>query len=160
MFLLLLFFNTVSLMNFGQSSKVIRTQEENMLWFQSTKHISLNKQIEAIKERLLSDTAVYFTNSSSDRLFITETPKNKIKTEVRPIIIVNNYLININNATKANQIENFNSLLKESSISSIQIFIPNEIAAQALYGSDAANGIIIISMPNKKAFNKIKKINF
>lgn len=158
--LLALLFNTIYLASAAQTAKIIRTKEENRFWVETLNQFPLEQQLKAIKERLLIDTAVYYSNHSFDRIILKDIPKNKIESEAKPLFFVNNYFVNINNTTPASAVEKFNCLLILSNINSIKIFTPNDNTTEAIYGSAAKNGVIVILISNKKIVTKIKKIRF
>ena len=165
---LLTFLILQSFCSLAQNEKLILTESANNLWFESL--ISTEKlegKIELINERLTNDVNVYIEWSFSDGITVSRFLKldsiRKIRTKgfCKPL-----YLIKYKNDVIAFRIENpidsgltdsVTELISEYNVRNIEIWTDDN--RQALYGTSADCGVIILELKKRKAFKAFKKLN-
>jgi hypothetical protein len=157
-FSLFILLNLLINSTFGQVGNFILTKEQNNKWLDSVKLLSLDNQLEAIKNRLLKDTFVYVQQKYNDRIRVVENIGNKKIGECRPTLIIGGYPMIIENKTKSSKIIQLTKILDKTHIKEIQILSGNDPAMSAIYGNIALDGIIVMSLTKKKYVRKFKKL--
>ena len=156
----------------GQSNVLILTEEQNHNWFVSLESEELSEQIQIVRSRIISDTAVFNANQfRSDRVILQNKQiEDKLKelgniSQGRVMYVVGfknprsneKYLhFNWDNWTSTSQILKFHDFLLPEIIKSIKT-INKKADAQAIYGSRASFGVLIFDMSKKRYFKEFLK---
>lgn len=150
---------------FGQANdSLILTAEQNEIWISKVQNAPLEKQLELIRNRILSDTNVYVRTYASDRILVRDESQNSKKKQSfgRPLIILGgqceHFSPNINNKTDNSSIELLASFLTPDNIEEITIL--TDYKATALYGSRAVGGVFILAVKKRLICKSIKKLDF
>ena len=125
-------------------------------WVEKLKVGSLEEQLQLIKQRLLSDTLVY-ANYSGD--LIRSKPdrfSNRVQVPCRPVLLIDNSIINITNDTEGKKIQRLCDLLSTSNIISIGVLRESE--AGSLFAWEGKCGVIFIEAKKRKLIKTIKKM--
>ena len=165
---LLTFLILQSFCSLAQNEKLILTESANNLWFETLNLTeTLEEKIELINERLTNDVNVYIEWSFSDGITISSFPildsisKIRSKGFCKPL-----YLLTYKNDVVAFRIENpINSeltdsvteLISENNIRNVEIWTDDK--RQALYGTSADCGVIMLELKKRKVFKTFKKMN-
>jgi len=132
------------------NGQLILTKDENLAWIEKVREEKqLAVRLEIIRTRILADTNVYVQNTGD--LVILKSGKSAGKPDglCRPLLIVEGYLIEINNDTDRQTVEN---LTKELIIENIkQLEVVEGEKALSHFGQRGWCGVILITTTNKKA---------
>ena len=139
---------------FGQTQNLILTSDQNNKWLDSIKTLPLDKQLQSIKQRLLSDTNIFVRHNYPDGIKIVEQIGNRIYGDGKPALIIGGYPMIIDNKTATNKIIRLTQLLTADHIKEIGI-LSGKDAMTAIYGS-ALNGIIAMTLTKKKYLKKFR----
>lgn len=143
------------------------TTEDNLKWLEEFKKIE-NKaeKIQAIKDKIVLDSAYkfYLHNRNCCGLVrrIVDTTKNSmnenssislvLKSESKLLFVLNNYPLE----DKQNKTHQLLLLLNQNTVSEINII--EGAAARAIWGSRGMNGVILMTVKDRKTRKKIKQI--
>ncbi|MEO6455656.1 MAG: hypothetical protein ABIN97_16365 [Ginsengibacter sp.] len=143
----------------GQTQNLIFTTEQNNKWLDSLKILPLEQQLLTVKERLLSDTNIFIRQSYPDRrIQVVEQLGNRVYGDAKPIIIIGEYPMIIDNKTETSKIIGLTNLLSNKYISVIHILSPNAPATTAIYGSAALGGVIVMVLTKQKYLKIFKRL--
>ncbi|SKC73621.1 hypothetical protein [Ohtaekwangia koreensis] len=147
--LLLLSGNVYSQSN--NSDTLIITLDENKQWLTKFEGKDLKDKLTIIRNRILSDTAIYIRQTFADRIRVEDqyTHEKRIEGTCKPLFILGNQPIYITNQTSNKQIENLVELINVHNIKDVRIL--NDSTAPAIYGSKAICGVIILDPKIKNA---------
>ena len=165
---LLTFLILKSFCSLAQSEKLILTENENKLWFESlNKTELLAEKIDLINNRLTNDVKVYIKWSFSDGITVSRIPKldsiRKIRTKgfCKPLYLIklkdNVIAFRIENPIDSELTESVTELISENNIRNIEIWTDDN--RQALYGTSADCGVIMLELKKQKVFKAFKKLN-
>jgi hypothetical protein len=142
----------------NNSDTLIITLDENKQWLTKFEGKDLKDKLTIIRNRILSDTAIYIRRTFADRIRVEDQYANekRIKGSCKPLFILGNQPINITNQTSNKQIENLVELINVHNIKDVRIL--NDSTAPAIYGSKAICGVIILDPKNKKISKKINSL--
>lgn len=144
---------------FGQTQDLILTKEQNNDWLDNLKTLPLEQQLFTLKNRLLSDTSVFIRQSYPDRRIpVDEQLGTRVHGDAKPVIVIGNYPIIIDNKTETSKIIGLTNLLSGKYISIIHVLSPNDPTTAALYGSASLGGVIIMKLTRKKILKAFKKL--
>ena len=143
---------------FGQTKNLILTSEQNNNWLDSVKTLPLQKQLSAIKQRLLSDTNVFVRQSYPDRIKVIDQIGDRVYGDGKPFIIIGGYPMIIDNKTETKKIVGLTKLLDTVKIKTISVLSPNDPAMSALYGNSVQSGIIVMTLTRKKYWRYFRKL--
>jgi len=141
-----------------ENEKSILTREENTQWNLKFQNENLEGKIQLLKKRFINDQNVYFTMANPHG----KTPKKNGYDEItfhRPIYIFKAddlELARLSRNPSKDKTDKINSILIPENV--ITIGYKDDIFAQAIYGSQATNGIITINFSEKKYLEEIKNI--
>ncbi len=152
----------------AQNEKLILTESANNLWFETLNLTeTLEEKIELINERLTNDVNVYIEWSFSDGINVSRFPKldsiSKIRTKgfCKPLYLVKykNDVITfrIENPINSELTDSVTELILENNIRNVEIWTDDK--RQALYGTSADCGVIMLELKKRKVFKALKKIN-
>ena len=147
---------------------MILTESANNLWFESLNSTeTLEEKIELINERLTNDVNVYIEWSFSDGITVSRFPKldsiRKIRTKgfCKPLYLVKYkddvIAFRIENPINAELTDSVTELISENNIRNMDIWIDDK--RQALYGTSADCGVIMLELKKRKVFKAFKKLN-
>ncbi|MBS1775354.1 MAG: hypothetical protein JSS64_03635 [Bacteroidetes bacterium] len=143
---------------FGQTKHLILTREQNVNWFDSIKSLTLDKQLSAIKQRLLSDANVFVKRSYPDRIKVIDQIGDRVYGDGKPFIIIGGYPMIIDNKTETKKIIGLTELLDTVRIKKISVLRPNDPAMTSLYGNPSQSGIIVMTLTRKKYLKYFRKL--
>ena len=155
---LILFLCLISSSAFGQTKNLILTSEQNNNWLDSIKTLPLDKQLSAIKQRLLSDTNVFVRQSYPDRIKVVDQIENRVYGDGKPFIIIAGYPMIIDNKTETRKIIGLTQLLDTTRIKTLFVFSPNDPTMSAIYGNSVQSGIIVMTLTRKKYLRYFRKL--
>lgn len=155
---LIFFLCLISSSAFGQTKNLILTSEQNINWLDSIKSLTLDKQLTAIKQRLLSDTNVFVRRSYPDGIKVIDQIGDRVYGDGKPFIIIGGYPMIIDNKTETKKINGLTELLDTVKIKTISVLSPNDPAMSALYGNSVQNGIIVMTSTRKKYLRYFRKL--
>jgi len=171
-FILLFILFAIQVDFLGQSNALILTDEQNSNWFAVFESQDLSRQLELVRNRIISDTAVYNANQFRRDLVNLENMQaeerlNKLGniSQGRVMYFVGykgaksseKYLhFTWDNWTPTSEIMKFLAFLSPEKIRSITI-LSNQKGAQAIYGSRASFGVVIFNLNKKKYFKRYSK---
>jgi TonB-dependent SusC/RagA subfamily outer membrane receptor len=137
---------------------LILTNDQNRLWLDRLATGSVNEQLELVKQRFISDTAIYVRHSYPDRINVNSIYKNEKRIEgaCKPMIVCHGQIFYVTNCTSVGTIKKLVNLLSPDNIKGIQIL--RDATASAIYGSRAGCGVIMLQPVNKKAERKFKSL--
>jgi hypothetical protein len=133
-----------------------RFEHGEIEWVEKLKAESLEKQLQLIKQRLLSDTLVYANYSGDLIRSKPERFRNRVQVPCRPVLLINNSIINITNDTEGKKILQLCDLLTTSNILSIGVLPESE--AISLFAWEGKCGAVFIEAKKRKLVKKIKKM--
>jgi hypothetical protein len=153
---------------FAQNEKLILTESENNLWFESLNSTeTLEEKIDLINERLTNDVNVYIEWSFADGITVARIPKldsiRKIRTKgfCKPLYLIkhkdNVIAFRIENPIDSELTNSVTELITENDISKVEIC--NNDNRQAIYGTSADCGVITLELKKRKVFKAFKKLN-
>ena len=153
---------------FAQNEKLILTESENNLWFESLNSTeTLEEKIDLINERLTNDVNVYIEWSFADGITVARIPKldsiRKIRTKgfCKPLYLIkhkdNVIAFRIENPIDSELTNSVTELITEDDISKVEIW--NDDNRQAIYGTSADCGVITLELKKRKVFKAFKKLN-
>jgi predicted RNA-binding protein with PUA domain len=152
---------------YGQRTIPILSKEQNQIWFDSLITCKTNKQLDLIRDRILSDTIVYNKNEFfTDRIILnSERKKQNLKSygiiaEGRILYCLKyqnpnckkSYkfrIIRWSNETEAQEMKSLHDFLTSEKIKDIQI-MKDEAKEKAIYGSFGGYGIVTFNLVKKK----------
>jgi hypothetical protein len=143
---------------FGQTQNLILTREQNNIWLDSLKILTLAKQLLTIKDRLIADTSVFVRQFHNDRIRVVEQIGNKVYGDGKPLMIIGGYPMIIDNKTETKKIIRLTQLLDTINIKTIFVFSGNDPAMSAIYGNSAQSGIIVMTLTRTKFLNKFRQL--
>ena len=155
---LILFLCLISSSAFGQTKNLILTSEQNINWLDSIKSLTLDKQLFAIKQRLLSDTNVFVRRSYPDRIKVIDQIGDRVYGDGKPFIIIAGYPMIIDNKTETEKIIGLTELLDTVKVKTIFVLSPNDPVMSALYGNSVQSGIIVMTLTRKKYLKYFRKL--
>ena len=152
----------------AQNEKLILTENENGLWFESLNVTEiLAEKIELINNRLTNDVNVYIGWSFSDGITVSRFPKLDSIRKIRPkgfckplyLVKHKNNLIafRIENPITSELTDSVTELITENNIRKLEIWTNDN--RQALYGTSADCGVIMLELKKWKVFKAFKKLN-
>ena len=165
---LLTFLILKSICSLAQSEKLILTENENKLWFESiNKTELLTEKIDLINNRLTNDVNVYIKWSFSDGITVSRFPKldsiRKIRTKgfCKPLYLLkykdNVIAFRIENPIDSELTDSITELISKNNIRNVEIWTDDN--RQALYGTSADCGVITLELKKRKVFKAFKKLN-
>jgi hypothetical protein len=151
---------------FGQRSKPILSKEQNQIWFDSLVLLTTNKQLDLIRERILTDTLVYNKNQwTMDRFHAAIEREQILKSfgfiadgrvlyclKFQNSICTKRGKFRIfqwDNWTEAQYIIGFHDFLTSEKIKDIEI-LKDEAKEKAIYGTRTGFGIVTFNLGKKK----------
>ena len=143
---------------FGQTQNLILSREQNNKWLDSLKTLPLDKQLLTLRERLLSDTNVFFKQYYADRIRVVDSLGHRVYSDGKPTLIISGYPMIIDNKTQTHKIIDLTKLLKNTYINELNVLSPNDPATTALYGSPGQFGIIVMTVTKKKYAKLFKQL--
>ncbi|WP_222982082.1 hypothetical protein [Flagellimonas meishanensis] len=157
-----------SIYSLAQNEKLILTESANNLWFESLNSIeTLEGKIKLINERLTNDVNVYVEWSFSDGIAVSRFPKldsiRKIRSKgfCKPLYLVKYkddvIAFRIENPINSELTDSVTELIPENNIRNVIIWTDDK--RQALYGTSADCGVIMLELKKKKVFKAFKKLN-
>jgi hypothetical protein len=153
-FLLLLSFSSV----IGQTRSLILTREQNSKWLDSIKTLELDQQLIIIKQRLLEDTNVFVRYYYNDRIRVADQLGNRVYGDGKPLIIISNLAMVIDNKTVTEKIIKLTGLLDPTHIKATTILSDKDPATTAIYGSSGVSGVILMTLTKKKHLKKFRQL--
>jgi L-rhamnose isomerase len=151
-------FCLISSAAFGQTQNLILTRAENNVWLDSLKTVTLDQQLIKIKDRLLADTNIFFSQIYNDRVYGVDHIDNKIYGVGKPTLFIDSHPLIIDNKTETNKIFGLILLLTKDYVKQINILSGNGLAT-GIYGPSALNGIIVMTPVKKKYLKMFRKLN-
>jgi hypothetical protein len=144
-------------------SDLILTDSQNKKWLDSLKTLPLKNQLEFITQRVISDTNVFIRYGYADGLSVDYSQVKKTKFEgcCKPIIIIEptykvfNFDDKFGKPNLSNEIKKFKETLDAIIIETVKVLPENE--ATAIWGSNAANGAILLKVTDKRSIKFLKK---
>gem|GEM_PF-1623280 len=155
----MLFCVLAALSSFGQRSDgLVVDCEENRQWLLKLEKMSLSEQLSMVRQRVLSDTAIYVRKYASDRITSMDWPRPDASVEgcCKPFFTLGRNMVDIRNGTSTRFIKTFARLLSEDNISYLDILNAEE--SLAIYGSRGACGVIIMMMPTRRAERRAHRL--
>ena len=160
---------------FGQSSDLILIKEQNDKWFDSLETLSLDRQLDLIKTRILQDTIVFNSNQlRSDRVILDNLKKEELLKEYGNIAngrvlyfvrykhkLLKKYKFldfQWSNWTSTLEIKKFHDFLTIDKINDIEI-ITDDKNEMAIFGSMAGFGVIIFDLNRRKYIKEYRNLN-
>src|ERR1035438_1116707 len=153
-----LFFSRLFSIAIGQTSNLVLTYEQNNKWLDSLSTLSLDNKLRMINERLLSDTNVFTRQSYPDRIKAADQIGNRKYSDGKPILVVNQSALIIDNKTQNKKIIALTQLLTTDYIADITVLKATEPATLALYGTSGQCGILLLRLKKKKFNEKFKEL--
>jgi hypothetical protein len=161
-----------SICSLSQNEKLILTENENDLWFQSLNPTEkLSEKIDLINHGLINDINVYIEWGFGDGITVERIPKldsiRKIRAKgfCKPLYVVKyknkQIAFRIENPINAELTNSVSELITRNNISDLEVWTDDK--RQVLYGTSANCGIVFISTNKRKvykAFKKLKLTNF
>ncbi len=165
---LLTFLFLQSICLFAQNEKLILTESANNLWFESLNSTeTLKEKIGLINERLNNDVNVYIEWSFADGITVSRIPKldsiRKIRAKgfCKPLYLIkykdNVIAFRIENPIDSELTDSVTELITENNIKNVEIWTDDN--RQALYGTSADCGVIMLELKKRKVFKAFKKLN-
>lgn len=142
-----------------QTNHFILSCEQNKDWVQKLKSADLDNQLASIKNRILTDTSVFFIATRNphgpDKI---EEGYNKT-THCRPLYIFTSndnkvFLLSPNPDKKA--VKEIAKYLAQAHVSKIST---TDIKAAAIYGSRASHGVIFVEFKDEEVFKLLNNLN-
>ncbi len=156
-----------SICSLAQNEKLILTENDNDLWFQSLKTTEkLTEKIDFINQRLIQDLNVYIEWGFPDGITVERIPKldsiRKIRTKgfCKPLYVVKyknkQIAFRIENPINAELTNSVSELITRNNISDLEVWTDDK--RQVLYGTSANCGIVFISTNKRKVYKEFKKL--
>jgi hypothetical protein len=134
----------------GASGQLILTEKENLDWIEIIKNEKdLNRQLEILRERILSDTNIYVLPVRHTVVGKSKGNQNKEIGLCRPILIVDGHLISLSNDTLPIAVEQLTQKLTTKNIKEMGVVDGEK--AQSMFGQSGWCGVIMLVPSNKKA---------
>ena len=157
-----------SFCSLAQNEKLILTESANDLWFESLNSTeTLEEKIDFINERLTNDVNVYIKWSFSDGITVSRIPKldsiRKIRTKgfCKPLYLIkykdNVIAFRIENPINSELTNSVTELISKYNIRNMEIWTDDK--RQALYGTSADCGVVMLELKKRKVFKAFKKLN-
>jgi len=137
----------------GRGQNLILTTEQNDKWIDSLKTLPLEKQLQFITDRLLSDTNTYVRQSYADGIKHIDSLGTRVYCDGKPALIIGGYPMTIDNKTQTAKVISLTRLLTLRYIGKILVLGPNDPATIALGGTLGQYGIILAT-PTKNKYAK------
>ena len=164
---LLTFLILKSICSLAQNEKLILTENDNDLWFQSLKTTEkLTEKIDFINQRLIQDLNVYIEWGFPDGITVERIPKldsiRKIRTKgfCKPLYVVKyktkQITFRIENPLDAELTNSVSEFITENNIYSIEVWTDDK--RQVLYGTSADCGIVFLKTNKRKVYKGFKKL--
>ncbi|WCC41377.1 hypothetical protein PJJ26_07715 [Tenacibaculum finnmarkense] len=163
--LIFLILNSIGIL--AQNEKLILTENENELWFESLNETEiLAEKIELINNRLIQDLNVYIEWEFPDGMTMERTPKfdsiRKIRTKgfCKPLYVVKyktkQIVFQIENPLNVELTSSVTELITKDNISNVEIWSNDK--RQVLYGTSADYGIVFLETKKRRVFKAFKKM--
>lgn len=143
----------------GQEQKLVLTKAQNDQWLNDLKKLPLSSQLSTIKERVLSDTAVFVKKYYNDGIKVVDSLGNRVYGEGKPTMVITGYMMIISNDTEKNKIIELSKLLNTNYIKKMVVLSPDDPALTAIYGSFAQYGVILMTVTKSKYAKLFQKLN-
>lgn len=126
----------------------------NRMWLDSVQHLSLAQQVAAVQQRAWRDTLLALYQMRACRMSISAVTRNAAVTAETPpskppgfplVYVVDGQTFYNHDAATIRQ---FQSLVRRRPIQ--QVTVLREASAAAIYGSRAANGVVVLSTTKSK----------
>ena len=134
----------------GQTANLILTEAQNNLWLDSLSNSALKAKLNLINQRLLNDTAVFVKKSYSDVLKGNYKKGSKVEGYGKPILIISGRYFIMENYSEPQEIIKLTKLLTLKNVTDISVIKATDPQATAIFGQVAENGVIILTISNKK----------
>jgi hypothetical protein len=143
------------LLSYGQADSVniwivVTNKIENANWYDKLMVVNKGQQIELIKQRLLADTVVLTTDSSSTSFY---GQKFEFKYYCRPFIRVNGQNVMIDTPSQS---KGFVALLDQKNFDTLEIVNPKE--GKEKFGKWGLCGMLLLTTRDKKITERIKEL--
>jgi hypothetical protein len=137
---------------------LILSCQDNFRWLDSLKAVKLSKQVELIKQRVISDTNVYVPPLPLDRVIRNvHTHRDRIKGCCKPLWILGSFLVRFDEEKPKSDLITFIQVIDQIEIDSIYAYTGQEKEIQAIYGSEAACGLVVMAIKDKRSSKIVKK---
>lgn len=137
---------------------MVLTEAQNRQWLDRVSVSPLGTQLQMIRERLLADTNVYVQSIHPDGIKMDDSLGNRVYSDGKPLLMVEDVHLSINNRTETKKIEKLVELLNITDIKSIIVVKGRDPEAMAIYGSGAWSGVIQVKLKEKKEVTKFRKL--
>lgn len=144
--------------SFGQAPSLILTKAQNDKWLDSVSTSPFSTQLQMVRERLLADTNVVVEKSYPDGIKPTDSLGNRVYGAVKPLVMVENVPLTMDNPTDTKKIKELVQLLDTTYIDTITLKKGADPKALAVYGSGAWSGVILLKLKEKKDLKRFQQL--
>jgi hypothetical protein len=147
---------SVSFAQSGTRDSLILSAEQNDRWLKGLETSLIHDQVKMIRERVFADTAIFVREVFADRISIDYSHEKRIEGVCKPLLVFETRPAYIGNKTSRASIEKLAKLITTANVKTVTVM--KGAKAQAIYGSRAMCGVVILGLKNYEVIAEVEKI--